>query len=370
MVEALKKIDKKILIIVGAILVLPLLIIIFLAIIQGCSNSKIMPEKYEEKMISAAESYFKDKGGLPSIESETKSVKLSTLVKNDYIKSTEDLLGDDSCSGSVTVRRNGALYDQNEEGYLNYTVDLVCDKYETKTLKREILKDLVTQGNGVYELNGHYVYKGDEVNNYITFFDKNYIILNIDENGIAKLLKIEKENLDKVWDNKYNIENDSLSGINNYKESSIYKSLIDDYNSEKVISLDAKKHLVAKDVCIDSTSYTTGNIKNYNCSNKIEKQVISLIDIDDYALASLDVNCTSLYSKSCINYNYLKNIKLSTWTMNSLLDNSYEVYYLSNGNAKKQVASEYRYYNIVVYIDTNEIIASGDGSESDPYVIK
>lgn len=369
MVEALKKINKKILIIAGIIILLPILLIIFLAIIQGCSNSKITPEKYENRMMGAAEKYFVDKG-LPTKESELKSVDLSTLVKDGYIKSTEDLIGDSSCKGTVTVRRNGKLYGENSEGYLNYTADLICNNYETKTLKKSIMEDLVTQGNGLYELNGHYVFKGYNVDNYVTFFDKNYVILNVDQNGIAKLLKVEKEELDKVWDNKYNIENDSLSGINNYKESSISKALLDDYNSEKVISASAKKHLVANDVCVDSTKYLTENLKNYNCSNKVEKQVISLIDIDDYALASLDENCTGLYSKSCVNYNYLKDLRISTWTMNSLSDNSYEVYYLANGNLKKQVASEYKYYNIVIYVDVNEKVISGKGTVNEPYVIK
>lgn len=369
MVETLKKINKKILIIAGIIILLPILLIIFLAIIQGCSNSKTTPEKYENRMMEAAEKYFTDKG-LPTNESELKSVELSTLVKNGYIKSTEDLINDNSCKGTVTVRRNGISYDENNKGYLNYTVDLVCNNYQTNTLKKNIMKDLVTQGNGLYELNGHYVFKGYDVNNNVKFFDKNYVILNVDENGIAKLLKLEKEELDRVWDNKYNIHNDSLSGINTYKDSSISKTLINDYNSEKVIKSSAKKHLVANDVCIDSAKYLDGNLKKYNCVNKIKKQVISLMDIDDYAMASLDKNCIGLYSKSCVNYNYLKGLRISTWTMNSLSDNSYEVYYLVNGSLKKQNASEYEYYNIVIYIDVNEEIVSGKGTVKDPYVIK
>jgi hypothetical protein len=369
MVDALKKIDKKILIILGIVILLPIFIIVFLAIIQGCGNSKITAEKYENKMVVAAEQYFTDKG-LPTNESELKTVELSTLVKEGYIKSTEDLIGDSSCKGTVTVRKNGLLYDENKEGYLNYIVDLVCNNYQTNTLKKNILEDLVTQGNGLYEMNGYYVYKGNDVNNYVSFFDKDYVILNVDKNGIAKLLKIEKEELDVVWDNKYNIDNDSLSGINKYNESSIKRALNTVYNSEKVIKTSAKKHLVANDVCVDSTKYLNGELKKYSCTNKIENQVISLIDIDDYALASLDENCTGLYSRSCINYNYLKGLRISTWTMNSLSDNSYEVYYLSNGNLKKQVASDYNYYNIVIYLDINEKIVSGNGSLNKPYVIK
>ena len=48
MLEALKKLDKKFLIIAGCIILLPILIIIFLAIIQGC-NRNITYENYEQK---------------------------------------------------------------------------------------------------------------------------------------------------------------------------------------------------------------------------------------------------------------------------------------------------------------------------------
>lgn len=369
MVNALKKIDKKILIIAGIILFLPILIIIFLAIIQGCSNSSNTPEKYEEKMISAAEKYFDEKG-LPEEEAEVKTVKLSTLVKNGYIKSTEKLLKDNSCKGSVSVRLNGSNIKETEEGFYNYTVELNCDNYKTKTLKNMVMDDLTTSGNGLYELNEHYVFKGDVVNNYITFFGDNYRILNMDSSGLVKLLKVDYELLDRVWDNKYNIEIDMLSGINNYSESAILKSLKDDYYNEKIFSDSSRKHLVAKDICIDSTLYSEGNLKNYNCTNKVEKQVLSLVDIDDYAMASLDANCNNLYAKSCVNYNYLNDIRIMSWTMNALTDNSYEVYFMSNGNPKRQNASEYNYYHLVIHIDGNEKILSGIGTEEDPYVIK
>ena len=369
MVNALKKVDKKILIIAGIVLFLPILIIIILAIIQSVGNSSNTPEKYEEKMISAAEKYFEEKG-FPEAEAEVKTVKLTTLVKNEYIKSTEKLLKDNSCKGSVSVRKNGSNIKETDEGFYNYTVELECENYKTKTLKYMLMDDLTTTGNGLYEVNGYYVFKGDTVNNYITFFGDNYRILNIDSNGLVKLLKVDYELLDRVWDNKYNIEIDMLSGINNYSESAILKSLKDDYYNEKVFSDSSRKHLVAKDICVDATLYEVGNLKNYNCTNKIEKQTLSLVDIDDYAMASLDVNCNNLYAKSCVNYNYLTAVRIMSWTMNPLANNSYEVYFMSNGNPKRQNASEYNYYHLVIHIDGNEKILSGIGSESDPYVIK
>lgn len=369
MVEALKKIDKKILIIAGIILLLPILLIIFLAVIQGCSNSSVTPEKYEENMIEAAKVYF-DKEGSPKKEGEVKTVKLNTLVKKEYIKSTEKLLKDSSCEGSVSVRRNGSAIAENEGGYLNYIVNLECKDYKTNTLKNKLMEDLTTTGSGLYQDNNYYVYKGDEVNNLVKFYGKLYRVLNIDNTGIVKLLKVESESLDRYWDNKYNVEVSDLYGINIYADSAILKSMINDYNNEKVISKEARKHIVSNTVCIDSKDINDDTIGSYDCGNKLENQVVSLINIYDYAKASLDPNCNSITSKACGNYNYLKSMNLKSWTPNAVANNTYQIYYLTNSIIKFQEASKYQNYNLVIYIDGNEKITSGKGTEEAPFVIE
>ncbi|MBQ2946899.1 MAG: hypothetical protein IJE04_03515 [Bacilli bacterium] len=370
MVEVLKKIDKKILIIICAILLLPIVLIIFLAIIQGCSNSNITHEKYEEKMIEAAQKYFEDNDNMPKEESEAKTVELSTIVNKKYIKSAEELVGDGSCKGSVTVRRNGVVIEENDGGYLNYTVNLECDTYQTNTLINNLMKDVVSQGSGLYQDNNYYVYKGDEVNNYITFYGVDYRIININENRMIKLLKVESELLDRFWDNKYNVEVSDLYGKNIYADSAILKNIILDYNNTKIIAPEAKKRIISTDVCIDSRDINNVAISDYVCSNKLENQVISLIDVSDFAKASLDLDCTTIYSRSCGNYNYLKELNLRTWTPTSVSNNTYQVYYLTNGIIKIQEASKYENYNLVIHIDGNEKIVSGKGTKTEPYVVK
>ena len=86
MVNALKKMDKKFLIFAGIIIFLPLLIIVFLAVVQGCGNSKISYESYETKMLSAGERYAEETNKVPTDEGELLTVKLSTLVDKGYIK--------------------------------------------------------------------------------------------------------------------------------------------------------------------------------------------------------------------------------------------------------------------------------------------
>lgn len=368
MVEAIKKIDKKILIIAGVIIALPILLIIFLAIFQGCSNNKLTFEEYENKMISATENYIKDKE--PQEEGEVVTVNLSKLVKEGYIKSSEDLLEDASCKGSVSVRRNGAIIEENNGGYLNYTVNLECDKYKTETLKDSLMKQLTTTGNGLYQQGNGYVFKGEDVDNYITFYGKEYRIISMDSDGILKLVKVERGAMTEYWDNKFNTEINNSYGKNIYADSSILKKLLTEYNDTKIISNDAKKHMVAKDICIDSRAINDVSINvEIPCTNVLEKQVVSLVDVTDYANASLDAECTGIDSLSCNNYNYLYELNLRTWTLNAVSNNTYEVYYLGSGIVRSQRASRYDSYNMVIYIDGNEKV-SGQGKDTDPYVIK
>lgn len=370
MINALKKMDKKILIIASVIILLPVLLIIFLAIIQGCSNSKITYEKYEEKMISAMKEYVEKNDKTPNKEGEFVTIELSDLVDDNYIGSSEDLLGDSTCKGIVTVRRNGAVIEENDGGYLNYTVSLECDNYKTETLRDSLLKQVVTTGNGLYQQEDGYIFKGDNVNNYITFYDKNYRIIGMDTNGIIKLLNVDIISETEYWDDKYNTEVEDYSGKNIYSDSYILKRLLEDYNNNDIISKDQRKKIITQDICIDSRSKTDKSLNfKVSCENVLENQVVSLMNVLDYANASLDLECNSIDSMSCNNYNYLQELNLRTWTLNSVIDNTYEVYFIGGGVVRSQKASKYFNYNMIIYIDGNEKII-GEGKQNDPYTIK
>lgn len=371
MLDALKKIDKKFLMFVGFIFVLPIVIIIFLAVIQGCGAKKISYQNYEKKMISALEEYIVNTDKIPEEEGELLTVKLSTLVDKGYIKTSKSLLGDDSCSGSVSVRRNGASIENNNGGFLNYTVDLKCDGYSTVKLVDKLKENIVIEDAGLYADGENYVFKGKKVDNYISLSGHIYRVISIDKNGILKLMKSEPELNNRIWDNKFNIETNRTSGKNIYKDSSILEQLLNDYLNTKKISTKAKKYVVAYDVCIGKRSNSNYSIdSSIDCSEKLEKQVISLLNVSDYAKASLDGDCTTLRSRSCGNYNYLYGVVTSTWTLNASLDNSYEVIYLLDGLMESQTANNYNAYNIVIYVDGNQIYTSGEGTKTKPYVIE
>ena len=60
MLNALKKTNKKMLYVLGIFILLPIVIIIFLAIIQSCGNRKVSFSAYNDKLLLAGERYFKE----------------------------------------------------------------------------------------------------------------------------------------------------------------------------------------------------------------------------------------------------------------------------------------------------------------------
>ena len=206
MLNALKRMDKKFLIFVGLIIGLPIVLILFLVIMRGCGNSKMTYQEYEQKMISTTEKYLTLTKKIPTNEGETVTVKLSELINGEYIKSTEKSLDDITCDGEVLVRRNGASVEATKGGYLNYIVDLKCKDYSTTHLVDKLKENVVSTDSGLYLDGNKYVFKGDKVNNYISLSGLIYRIVSIDENNILKLVRAEAEPINRLWDNKYNVE--------------------------------------------------------------------------------------------------------------------------------------------------------------------
>ena len=358
--------DKKFWVLVALIVILPIFTIILSIVFQSCGNNGSAYDAYEKKMITAAKKYLRVNDISPKAEGEIVKISLNTLVENKYIK-----LSDSTCNGSVSVRKNGSLIEKTNGGFLNYLANLNCKKYNTNTLNRVLKENIVTEGSGLYSVNGEYIYKGNKPKNYITFYDKKYRIMGITEDGLVKLIKIDTEPVARIWDNKYNIDVKQSYGKNIYKDSELLRYLNEDYMNKKKITEDVRMHIVSNDVCIGKRSKNDFSIsKAVDCQEILENQVLTVMNVSDYALASLDVDCNSIVSRSCNNYNYLKGFSTFTWTTNPVLENTYEVFFNSGGVISYQNANQYTNYNIVLYIDGDEKVKGGIGTEEDPYIIK
>ncbi len=365
MSDKLKQIDKKYLIIAGVIVGLIVFVILLMVVLKLLSGPGKNYTRLESKIVSAAQDYFKENPELIPEEDTSTVLDSETLISAGNLKELEKLI-DDSCTASVRVMNNG--------GKALYLPDVQCTEYKTTHLKEKLIDDQLVVNSedpymsGLYEDNGEYIFKGKNVNNYVSFGGLTWRILKIDENGNLRLIKNNAEKSKRLWDNKYNVSVKKNYGINDYKNSFLLEYLNESY--EKVND-NNKVHLIPHDVCVGKRATNDMSISySVDCSEKLENQYISIINTLDYPMASLDENCKEVGAGSCSNYNYLKDVISTSWTSTGVSDNSYEVFYISSGYVSYLNSNKNNNYSWIVYLSGEELYRSGNGAEEEPYVIE
>lgn len=348
-----------------------ILVLIFLMMFASCTNKgkKYTYSDIENLMVKTVKTKYKNSSELPSNGNKLE-VNISKLIEEGLMKNISEYTKDEetNCSGKVTIYNNN-------DNYL-YIPNINCgDKYKTKNLHDTIISDnLVTTGNGLYQINDEYVFKGDNINNYISINNILFRIISINEDGTIRLIenKRKAENI-TVWDDRYNIDKNVNYGINNYYEnglSSRLKEKLENIYKSDTYSSELKAYFVPRENCIGKRSITeSDNSGEIECSKKSEATPISIIALYEYFRASLDPNCTSVESASCSNYNYFNSNLESFWTLTADKDTSYKVYRISSGDVVLSNASGSTNIKIVVNVNGDLPIVSGDGSESSPYII-
>ena len=336
------------------------LIIVLVALFVGGGSKRLNANM----LLNAAKKYYEvNKLQLPKDNYDTSRVALSTLVNTGYLSS--ELEGLD-CPSYVTVT--------NMNGNFEYNTTILCDgqnKYTTPLINK-LTSSIVTEGSGLYNYKGSYIYRGENPNNYVRLGDLNFRIIGITENNTVKIIYSDIYNQYLPWDDRYNKDIDQQRGINDYvgNEKSRIKDFLDNYftnqlNGEKftssIIALTTPHSVCIGKLDIDGNS----NL----CSKKLDNERISTITVDDYVNASLDPSCSVKNSKNCQNYNFLN--LANTWTITADKTNSYKAYYINNNegllsyyaNINNAIRPVFALRNSVVYV-------SGSGTQSDPYIVK
>lgn len=346
---------------IGTGVILVLIIIIFL--INLLVGGRVSYTKAEEKMKEAAIKYFdKHTDRLPSLNNEV-TINMDELVKEGYIKNFDRLLKNKeaSCSGTVTVKNNNNFY--------LYSSYLDCGKdYQTSYLYQKIINDnpVVTSSDGLYSINDELVFRGENINNYISFANKLWRIIKINNDNSIRMIEVKRDN-SYVWDNRYNSSVGSTNGINDYRVSRIKDSIEEIYQNKDEFSDIEKSYIVAQNICLDARDEDDGI--NYTCTNILENQYVSLLNTDEYMIASIDSGCAKLSDRQCSNYNYMANFDRSFWTItaNSLRsDRVFRIYQTPDTT----YASNNGSIQLVVHISNKAMYAGGNGTEENPYTIK
>ena len=364
--------DKKILKIAAIVAGVFIFLIVILFLISACSKKKFDFYKLQDKMLASAKSYYQSKPDeLPRDDGDTRTIALKKLIDAGFMEEPAKMFKDDSisCDGSVTVTNNN--------GYYLYSPSLTCGKdHRTQLLVDKMLEDsLVESGIGLYEVGDEYIYKGDVKNNFVKFAGQNKLfrIMRVNADGTYRLF--EHDGIDtEVWDDKFNATKGNNVGYNDYVINNLNSDIKDRvkayYNDASVWPDQVKAYIVTQDLCmgkrLEADITKDGSTE---CSVKLAKQQLGLINVYEYMQASLDENCNSTRSASCQNHNWYANYRDRIWTINGDANDTSKVWYMFQ-TINSSSASTYHSLYAVFNISDKVTYVTGDGTEGNPYVIR
>lgn len=353
----------------GILIIAVLLFVIILVAIAIGKGGKKTDAQIEMIMEKAAKSYVASHDDLfNDTIYGSKDIDVSTLVEEKYMSSLDRYYGKNAnCSGKVSVYKNLDNYD--------YTAKINCETgYKTKTLYEEITdaKNIVTSESGLYEDTDKYVYRGEYVDNYVSFAGMKWRIINILKNGEMRIFQNESEE-QTMWDDRYNSDYREIVGITTFEateSSRLKESILAIYNNDKVFTNKVKSHIIPKEYCVGKRSeYDTTKDYSTECAVKTELMGASTFVVADFLNASLDPKCNATLDVSCYNYNYMAQLKKSSWTMTADAQSTKKAYSFSDKIYNK-AAMNFTTLRLVVTVNGNIKYVKGTGTYEDPYVIE
>lgn len=360
--------DKKVLYKMAIILGIIIVIIMIIAIISSIGGKRLSYKKLESKLKSSAIKYYEaNSEELPRTEGGIVTLTSETMTAHGFMKDISKIEPKGAnCSGSVNVVKNG-------EEYLYFPILKCGEKYSTKTLSDAILinENIVASGSGLYKDSNGYIFKGDNINNFVRLDNKRWAIMSIDNDGYVKLIATESHQKgSSTWDDRYNVDDKSYTGINNYSLSRIKETLLGYEKDETILSNDLKALVARKKWCIGKRSKSNISINNNEeCNELSSEQMFGLPSISDMYSASIDPNCNTINDLSCGNYNYLSSYGISSWTFTGISETTSRVYYLASTSVVEQKASAIKTVTPVIYLSKFAMYSSGDGSFESPYLL-
>ena len=351
-----------------------ILLLIILFICSLFTKKTYTYSQLEKVLKDAAISYFKDHPeNLPEEDGDIVEIDSANLVAaGKMLDMSEYTVDGVVCSGSVQVEKSGSEY--------LYSPFLDCgEKYATIELYNKVINnsEVTTSGYGLYQVNGSYVFRGEDVNNYVKLDNSLWRIVKITSDNNVVLISEEGLPYTQPWDDRYNADRMYESGINQFTASRIKEYLNKVYTNpseddgEIILSKKDKSLIVSQNLCVGKRGETSESSNNsIECTEVVKEQKLGLLTLSDYMMASIDSSCKTPNDKSCLNYNYLvKNFDWWLVTANSA-DNSTVFGVNNNGYITQFNASNYAVVRPVIYLNSKVMFKSGNGSLEKPYKIK
>ncbi len=192
---------------------------------------------------------------------------------------------------------------------------------------------LVYENDGLYMVNGEYVFKGKNVNNYLRFSNFTWRIIKTNSDGT----------IDIVLDDYIN----TLSWANRnktYLESDIHK-----YLNEYFINYLDKSYLTQTVICKDEVN----DLKSFSCESKNTENYVRLLSVSDF-----------LNSKTTTTY--ISDEKSTLW-LNTV--SSDKVWHINGINLSLAQPTRLLGIKPVVRLKSGIALVSGSGTVDDPFMI-
>ena len=365
---------KKMFSFMAIIVAITILLLFVLYIISLFSKHVYTYSDIETILRDAAVAYFNDNpDSLPKDDGSIVEIDSSNLVAAEKMKDLSEYTKEDvTCSATVQVEKSGTEY--------LYTPYLNCgDSYVTEELYKKIVdgENIVTSGYGLYSTKNGYIFRGEDVNNYVKLSKSLWRIVKVTSNNNVVLISEDGTPYNQPWDDRYNESRFYESGVNQYAASRVKEYLEKIYlnpskdDGEDIMSKSDKAKLVSFTLCTAKRTVNSESKDNSEeCLEVLKEQKLGLLTLSDYMYASIDPNCKSSATKSCKNYNYLTK-DFDWWLVTANKEDSSTVFKVDqNGIAVADNASTYSIVRPVIYLNSKVLYKSGDGTAEHPYRVK
>lgn len=208
---------------------------------------------------------------------------------------------------------------------------------KTEVLSATVRKNnpVIMNGDGLYIYNGDFIFKGADVDNYVSYNSKIWRIVKVNKSGEVKL--VLDESLDEI---AYDSSN------NSYDKSEIYNYI----KEPKKLNINTDG-LEKMTICLDDID----DINQITCEKMIS-EYMSLLSVSDYANSVNSSNESYIESSTPI-WLYNKTSEGLVWTINKGM----------------LVPTDYEYefsLKPVILLKGSAYSSSGDGTKNNPYVVK
>lgn len=207
-------------------------------------------------------------------------------------------------------------------------------------------RNIVVEGDGLYQNEKEYYYAGKNVSNYVSYSGYLFRVIKIREDGAIVMTTDDTYTLlswgeDSAYDTSY--ARKWLANISEVPQSGVFEKTL----------WQPEQYLVTTEVCTD----TIANVKKLSCKKKIDSDYVGLFSMEDYQRSG----GLSGFLNNGTNF----------WTSNASKTGNW---FISNkgGLNENEVENQSRMYGVrpTITLKASLPVLGGSGSKEQPYIIE